>query len=98
MPKILKRPQAEIDLMDIWSFISQDSFAAADRFLDWLEAKFELLATHPLMGRAREELRPSLRSFPVGNFVVFYTPMEDGIVIERVLRASQDSETAFREL
>lgn len=97
MPRVLKRPQAEIDLLEIWSFISQDSFEAADRFLDWLEARFDLIATQPHMGRERPELRPGLRSFPVGNHIVFYTPIEDGIILERVLRGSQDIEALFRE-
>lgn len=53
MSRVLERPQAAIDLIDIWSFISQDSLATADRFLDWLESKFELLAAQPYMGQAR---------------------------------------------
>jgi toxin ParE1/3/4 len=36
------------------------------------------------MGRARPELAPDLRSFPVGNYVVFYRPMPAGIILVRV--------------
>ena len=50
-----------------------------------MSSKFDLLATQPLMGRARDELKPKLRSFVVGNYVVFYLPTEDGVAVERVL-------------
>lgn len=50
MPHVLKRPLARADLVGIWSFIAEDSEAAADRFLNILEQKFGLLATHPQMG------------------------------------------------
>ncbi len=55
-----KRPQAKEDLINIWSFISEDSHHNADRFLDLLEEKCQILASNPLMGRSREELIPNL--------------------------------------
>lgn len=97
MPQILKRPQAEIDLIEIWSFISRDDFETADRFLDWIESRLELLATQPLMGRTRDELFPGLRSFPVGNFVVFYMPLEDGLEVVRVLRGAMNIRSIFEQ-
>lgn len=90
MPGVLKRPLARADLAEIWLFIAEDSEAAADRFLNVLEQKFGLLATHPQMGRLRPELMPELRSFPVGRYVVFYLPMPDGIELVRILHGSRD--------
>jgi toxin ParE1/3/4 len=34
MPRLLKRPEVENDLDDIWWYIAQDSPQNADRFLD----------------------------------------------------------------
>jgi toxin ParE1/3/4 len=31
-----------------------------------------------------------LRSFPVGNYVVFYVPVSDGIEVVRVMNGRQD--------
>jgi toxin ParE1/3/4 len=97
MPQVFKRPQAEIDLLDIWSYISQDSFEAADRFLEKPLDNFNFLAENPMAGRAREELLPGLRSFPAGRYLIFYTPMDDGITLDRVLHGARNVEAVFRE-
>ncbi|MEH2470692.1 hypothetical protein V1281_000066 [Nitrobacteraceae bacterium AZCC 2161] len=44
-------------------------------------------------GRDRPELAPNLRSFPVGNYVIFYIPGSHGIKVLRVLNARQDIST-----
>jgi len=43
-------PQVEFELDDIWYYVARESFY--------------LLASHPYVGRLREDLRPGLRSFP----------------------------------
>jgi toxin ParE1/3/4 len=49
-----------------------------------------MLTDHPLAGRQRPELAPNLRSFPVGNYIIFYIPGPQGIELVRVLNARQD--------
>jgi toxin ParE1/3/4 len=49
-----------------------------------------MLADNPQAGRDRSELAPDLRSFPVGNYVIFYSPTSHGIDVVRVLNARQD--------
>ncbi len=73
--RALRRPEAELDLFLIWEHISLDNPDAADRILDQFEAEFDLMATHPLMGRERPELVPQLRSFAYGRYVIFYLPL-----------------------
>ena len=90
MPVVLKRPQTELDLFFIWERVSLDNADTADRILDGLEERFNLVATQPLMGRERPELVPKLRSFVAGRYVIFYLPLEDGIDIVRVLDGRQD--------
>jgi hypothetical protein len=51
---------------------------------------FEMLVENPLAGRERRELRDGLRSFPVGNYVIFYVPLPDGVEIIRVMHGRQD--------
>jgi toxin ParE1/3/4 len=65
MSVIVKRPQAEVDLDEIWWYIAQDNPAAADRMLDRIEERCNALAQFPLMGVSRDELLPSLRSLTV---------------------------------
>ena len=56
MPRLLKRPEAENDLDEIWWYIAQDSPDHADRFLDRLQERFLALADFPKMGRSRNDL------------------------------------------
>jgi len=72
--KPFKKPQAEIDLFAIWDFIAADNVRAADALIDRIEATFDMLADTPLAGRARSDLTRNLRSFPVGNYIIFYVP------------------------
>ena len=81
---------AEQDLLEIWSYIARDNPAAADRFIDLLTEKCELLAESPKIGRRREELSPRLRSFPVGRYVIFYRIAERGIEVARILSSYRD--------
>ena len=87
--------QALEDLEDIWLHIATDDINAADRFVDTLIAKIETLATQPTMGRARDELRESLRSFPVGNYLIFYRPIDGGVEVVRVLSGFRDLPELF---
>ena len=95
MAKVLRKPQAEADLIEIWTFIAQDSPTRADMLLDEIDEKLQTLAQSPFIGRARDELGPPIRSFPIGNYVLFYHPIEDGIEIIRVLHGARDIEALF---
>ena len=86
---------ASADLEEIWLFIAQDDPDAADRFLRNLVSRFPTLASMPDMGRLREELAARVRSFPVGNYVIFYRPMGGGIEIVRVLHGARDFPPLF---
>jgi toxin ParE1/3/4 len=95
MSRILRRPQAELDLLEIAIYIGQDDADASDRFIDRMTEQLALLASHPDMGRLRPEIAPRIRSFPVGRFVVFYEPLPDGIDVIRVLSGARDIDALF---
>ena len=90
MPGLLKRPEAKNDLEKIWWFIAQDSPDNADKFLDRIQDCCLALADFPKMGVSREELEATLRSQPVGNYLIFYFPLEDGVDIIRVLHGTHN--------
>lgn len=94
---VRRRPLAADDIAGIWDHIADDSLVAADRWIDRLDAQFELLATQPRMGRARDELSPGLRSFPFGRYMIFYEPIEDGVDVVRVLHSARDVDAQFGE-
>ena len=85
-----KSPQTEIDLTSIYNFIADDSVKAADAWLKRIEDTFDMLAQTPMAGRARDDLSVNLRSFPVGRYIIFYTPVSDGVEVVRVMNSRQD--------
>lgn len=90
MASVTQTDQAKLDLAEIWSHIAEDSVRAANRWLAVMLDQCRRMAEHPVAGRARDELGIGLRSFPVGNYVVFYRPLPDGIRVIRVLHGMRD--------
>ncbi len=96
MPRITRRSLAEADILEIWDYIADDSIDAADRWVDRLDEQLGLLAEQPMMGRSRDELSPGVRSFPLGRYVIFYAPLDDGIDVIRVLHGARDVDAVFK--
>ncbi|RUT34441.1 type II toxin-antitoxin system RelE/ParE family toxin [Arsenicitalea aurantiaca] len=90
--EILRSPAAEADLFDIWAFIAEDSVSAADRHLRRLMEVLHTLAAAPAMGRERGELAPGLRSFPVGNYALYYRIEGNSLILVRALNAARQAE------
>jgi toxin ParE1/3/4 len=95
MPTVLRTSQAHLDLVEIAFRIAEENPAAADRWLDLVNEKCRLLAQMPELGRKRPDLAPGLRGLPVGNYVIFYRPMKDGIQVIRVLHGARDLPPLF---
>lgn len=74
---------------------SHPSVAAADKWVDELDEKMRLWATEPMIGRAREELAPGIRSLAFGRYFVFFTPTSGGIDVVRVLHGARDLDYTF---
>jgi len=95
MPTVLRTSQAHLDLVEIAFRIAGESPAAADQWLDLIAEKCQLLARMPELGRKRPDLAPELRGLPVGNYIIFYRPMNDGIQVIRVLHGARDLPQLF---
>ncbi len=95
----LRTPQAESDLDEIWLYIANNSGSPelADRLIDSITSRFVLLASHPSPGRPRDQdLRPGLRSFAVGNYLIVYRIENGDVRILRILRGSRNIEALFQ--
>ena len=90
MTSVAYLPLANNDLVDTWLHIAQNNVQAADAYIERIRYVCILIAENPLMGVERDDLREDVRSFPVENHVIFYTAVDDGIVILRVWPALQD--------
>jgi toxin ParE1/3/4 len=87
--------QARLDIKEINRFIARENPQAATRFVDAVEEKCKVLADFPNMGRSFDYLAPSLRGFSVGNYLIFYRQIENGIEVERVLSGYRDFDALF---
>ena len=88
--------QTETDLREIWDYIAADNLDAADRQLDRLYQRITFLGKQPLLGQVREDLRPGLRVFPCGSYVILYYPADDGIEVAGVIHGARDIAGLFR--
>jgi len=79
------------DLDEIWCYIAKDNESAARRLMERFNSAFRTLATQPRMGRARPEIGPGIRSFSVGEQIVFYQLADYGVRIVRVWDGRQDT-------
>jgi toxin ParE1/3/4 len=95
MKAVIRSPQARLDLSEIADFIARDSVDAALRFLDEVDNVLKKLADFPGLGRSRDELGPGLRSFPAGNYVLFYRATAEAIDLVRVLHGARDLDRLF---
>lgn len=85
----IMRP-AIIDLDEIDSYISADNPAAAGKLLEDLIATFELIAITPGIGRLRKSYGPRIRSYPLGNYLIFYRKEESTVSIMRVFHGARN--------
>ena len=88
--------RARRDVLEIWQYIAEDSAPAADRFIDRLIHHFQLVGDNPRVGRSRDELRLGYRSFPVGDYLLFYRITAPAVSVMRVVHGRRDLEALFR--
>jgi toxin ParE1/3/4 len=97
MAKLAIRPQALSDLDDIFDYIAEDSLNRAAGFIKKLYEQMGKVADNPSIGRRRDRLLPGLRSFPYGNYLIFYIPIDNGVDVVRVLNGARDIEALFND-
>lgn len=81
-------PTAKSDLDNIWLYIAREtnSIDTAERVITAIPERLYLLTRHPSIGRHRDDdLRPGIRSFPVGRHVILYRVEEHEVLILRVI-------------
>ena len=97
MAQAIFTTQADEDVLLVWNYIARNSTGNADAFFDTLKERCQLLADTPQMGRVRPELGAEVRSWPLGNYLIFYRISDVGVEILRVLHGTRDISTLFGE-
>ena len=90
--------EADQDIEDIFDY-TQKEFGQdqAIKYISEFEELFAQLNDNPKMGKARDEIKPGLRSFPKASHVVFYRMLTNNIRIVRILHGSRDIPHSFQE-
>jgi toxin ParE1/3/4 len=94
--RIIRRPRACIDLIDLSDYIGRDSLPAAERFLAAIETTLTFLVRHPdygvpvgLSNNRLSGIRACrIDGFP--NHLIFYLANDEHIEVVRLLHGSQD--------
>jgi toxin ParE1/3/4 len=91
-------PEAEEDLYSIWLYLAgAASPSIADRAVIGIYHVAFVVGGYSEFGRAREDIRPGLRSVRFERWVVFYRVRRDAIEIVRVLDERRDVDMIFPE-
>ncbi len=95
---IVWSPDARADLSPIWNYYANVAGRqTADKIVGEMGEACRLLEDHPFAGRARDEVRPGLRSIAARPHVVFYRVNNDVAEIVRVLDGRRDIDEIFAE-
>lgn len=95
MPRVVFRPAAIADLQKIAVYIENGRPGRGISFVDEIRSTCAILAETPLAGRARIEVGAAIRSFPHGNYIIFYRPLADGIAVLHIRHGARDLKRLF---
>jgi toxin ParE1/3/4 len=90
MRQIYRTSAAERDLEEIFAWLLEHHPTSIDRVAEAIEAKCNLLASQPFMGRTRNDLFPGMRSVVVEWYTLFYEPSDDQILVHRIIHSSRN--------
>jgi toxin ParE1/3/4 len=94
--RLAPQAQADIDEIAYYVFLESGSLETADRLIESITTRFNLLGTHPRAGRRRDDLRPGMRGFPVGEYVILYRIDGSDALILHVLHGGRDIQALLR--
>ena len=95
---LLKSNEACQDMDNIWLYIALDNPNAADLLIEDIDSKFYILEANPYLGKIAENicLAPrEIRQFSVRNYLILYSPIEQGVEIIRIVHGAMDIDNIF---
>jgi toxin ParE1/3/4 len=95
MARVTLTAPARDDLDHIWSYIANDNPSAADRWIDEVHRRCAVYARQPMAATPADRFQIGLRFFTHGNYVVFFRPEGDGVLVVRVLHGARHLEDLF---
>jgi toxin ParE1/3/4 len=96
MLSVVRTDQAETDLAEILDYVEERNPQAAEQLATAIDDRCTLLSQLPLMGRAREELGPGLRSVVIEQYMLFYRVTATAVEVLRILHGARDIDTIMK--
>jgi toxin ParE1/3/4 len=97
-PGFVLTPEARQDLIEIWSYIAEDSIDCADQLLARFYDAFTRLAQAPGMGHRREELADSqYRFWRVRSYVIAYRWDAIPLQVIAIVHGARQLEAFFQQ-
>ena len=94
--KVRFAEKAESDLIEVGRYIAQNNAEAALQFIGKIEVIcHDMIGSHPVVGRQRDDLIEGLRLFPYQHYLISYRVQSEWVEIIRVLHAARDIESVF---
>lgn len=99
--RVIRSDESVRDVVEIADYIAQDNYSAALRFLDAVENTFRFLAANHEAGQTCRFGNPETEGLRVWaverfrNYLIFYRPTDDGIVVERVRHGARNLDALF---
>ena len=100
MRKLYYLDQAKDDLIQIKRYIAKESGSQklALEYTRKIRKQCRKLTGLPgEMGRLRPELREDIRSFPYGNYVIFFRYVGNSLEVVTIIEGHRDIEALFEE-
>jgi toxin ParE1/3/4 len=69
----------------------------ADRLIDSIADRFELLAEYPAAGKPSKDIAAGVKCFPAGKYLIYYRKTRRGIDILHIFHGAQDQGRAFQK-
>jgi toxin ParE1/3/4 len=94
-------PEVQAELDEIWRYVAAESGDpdVAERLINSITDHFFLLSKHPHMGRTRDhDLRPGLRSLPVGAYVIIHRIEGRDVLIVHVFQGRRDLKALLKSI
>jgi len=96
MSKLRVSRDATADLDEIWLHIANRGGVEAQRYINHLTGKFDIIASMPGVGRERNELKIGIRSHAVDDYIVYYRHKKGLATILHVVHGARDVTELFR--
>lgn len=97
MMDLVVTARARAEITAAVAYRAERNVSAARQLLDQFTRRFHELRQFPMMGRSRNDIRPTLRALLVENYIAFYYVGTEQIVVVRVLDGRMNVEQEFSE-